>query len=96
MLYLTVKIFLKQKILNKLLLNKRNKRKPKNQKNKITTKIEVRAVYLLAKPALPLTGLSKNSTALAKYIVDLHTPSRDAILSLAEKKIDKQNNWRNF
>lgn len=63
-------------MLDKPLLKRGNKRKKQRyQKDVITTKIKREAVYLPAKTTLPLIGLSKNSTALAKPIVDLHTPS---------------------
>lgn len=87
MIYLTLKLFPKQKILDKPLLNRRNKnRKLKNLKDGITTKIKVGAICLLAKTALLPTVLSKNNTAPAKCAIDLHKSSKDTILFLAQKK----------
>lgn len=83
---MTIKVFSKQKILNKPLANRKNKRKPKNWKNRITGKIKVKAVCVLAKPVLSTIKLSKNNTALGKRVVELHTSSKDAILSFTEKK----------
>ena len=84
-LCLTVKVFLKQKILDKVVPNRGNKRKPKNQKDENTSKIEVGAVCLLAKLALSKIGLSKNSTAPTNRVMNLHTSSRHGILLLAKK-----------
>lgn len=85
-LRLTIKVFPKQKILNKLLLNKKNKKKTKNYKDGIIIKIEVKAIYLSAKLALSPIGLSKNNMAFAKHVVDFYITSRDTILFLAEKQ----------
>lgn len=87
MLRLTVKLFPKQKILDKPLLNRGNKRKkPKNLKNKIIAKIEVGAIYLQTKIALLPIGPSKNNTAPTKHTVDFHTFLRDGISLLVEKE----------
>lgn len=86
-LCLTVKIFLKQKILNKLLPNKENKRKKtKNWKDGITAKIKVGAIFLSTKTALPPIRLSKNNIAPTKHMVDFHIYLKNTILPLVEIK----------
>lgn len=64
----------------------KNKRWPKNQKDKIIAKIKERATCPLAKTALVLIRLSQNRMVPAKYMVDFHISLRDAILFLAKKK----------
>lgn len=81
-----MKFFLKYKIPDKWLPNKENKKKLKNQKNRIIAKIERKAIYPKAKIALPLIGFSKKNTASFKYMINLHTFSRNTFLSLVEKK----------
>lgn len=86
-LSLTVKLFPKRKILNKLLPKKGNKRrKPKNLKDKITAKIEVEAVCLSAKTVLSPIELSKNSKTPTKRMINFYILSKNAILFLAKKK----------
>ena len=88
MLRLIVKIFLKQKILNKLLPKKANRRRrPQNSKDVITALIKVGAVYLPLKTAPSLFRLTENWTIPAKYMADLHILLSGAILSWAKKKI---------
>lgn len=65
---------------------KRKQKKQKNRKNKITVKIERRAICLPVKTAVSPIRLLKNSMALTKRIIDLHIFLRDAILYLIEKK----------
>lgn len=83
---MTTKIFSKRKILDKPLLNKKNKKKPKNWKNRITAKIEVGVVCLSVKLVLPSIKLAKNGMAPAKHVLNFHRPLKDTILSLAKKK----------
>lgn len=62
------------------------KKKTKNWKDKITGKIEEKAVCLLAKTVQPPIRLFKKTMTHAKYVMDLYTPLKDAILSLAKKE----------
>lgn len=80
------KSFSKVKYSQQATTKQKKTKKKKNRKNRITTKIKIGAVSLLAKTVLLVIRLSKNSAASAKRVIDLHILSKDIILFLTEKK----------
>lgn len=79
MSYFKMKNFLEQKMLDKLLLKKRNLKK--NWINTLTAKIEVKALHLLSKIALLQKRLTKTNIVSAKYMAEFYIFLKDIILS---------------
>lgn len=87
MLCLMIKNPPKQKMLDKTMPKKRNKKKKqRNQKDIITAQTKIVAIYFLPKIVISHIRLTKNSTAFAQYIPNFHILLKDAIYSWTKRK----------